>query len=373
MVLVSPLSARLLGLQSVDGSLAVQLQQQNPSPPAGSTSSATTNTDSKMAGVATSAPSTANMLRHNMKSHRSTKPRVRPSGYAADQESNSASSNNSCAGLFLLDNEGKAVSVGGAAADPTGTKHRRASQIAEHARKRKVDEMNYSALTVKEALEMAGKSYTYTSQLRSRALPVGSVDMSNVRLVTAGVYREMQQQSHQPVRVVRCRSTSITSLDEEGDAMHVDGAFDLHVARYSTSIYNALIQDTRQHYNVCPKKRRVSSANAASASSDQPSATQLASRLASVAAACGNLPSQRTERAIDMQSGHSTATPSTPSDTESDISLGAVEVAPRLEEGLMSDVTDEYAALSSTPPSVDKASIILTTIETALSYSQKAR
>ena len=374
MVLVSPLSARLLGLQSVDGSLAVQLQRQNPSPPAGSTSSATTNTDSKMAGVATSAPSAANMLRHNMKSHRSTKPRLRPSGYAADQESNSASSNNSCAGLFLLDSENKAVAVGSADDDPTGTKDRRASQIAEHARKRKVEQMNYSALTVKEALEMAGKSYTYTSQLRSRALPVGSVDMSNVRLVTAGVYREMQQQqSHQPVRVVRCRSTSITSLDEEGDAMHVDGAFDLHVARYSTSIYNALIQDTRQHYNVCPKKRRVSSANAASASSDQPSATQLASRLASVAAACGNLPSQRTERAIDMQSGHSTATPSTPSDTESDISLGAMEVAPRLEEGLMSDVTDEYAALSSTPPSVDKASIILTTIETALSYSQKAR
>ena len=373
MVLVSPLSARLLGLQSVDGSLAVQLQRQNPSPPAGSTSSATTNTDSKMAGVATSAPSAANMLRHNMKSHRSTKPRVRSSGYAADQESNSASSNNSCAGLFLLDNEGKAVSVGGPAADPTGTKHRRASQIAERARKRKVDEMNYAALTVKEALEMAGKSYKYTSQLRSRALPVGSVDMSNVRLVTAGVYREMQQQSHQPVRVVRCRSTSITSLDEEGDAMHVDGAFDLHVARYSTSIYNALIQDTRQHYNVCPKKRRVSSANAASASSDQPSATQLASRLASVAAACGNLPSQRTERAIDIQSGHSTATPSTSSDTESDVSLGALEVPPRLEEGLMSDVTDEYTALSPPPFSVDKASIIPTTIETALSYSQKAR
>lgn len=155
--------------------------------------------------------------------------------------------------------------------------------------------------------------------------------------------------------------------------MHVDGAFDLHVARYSTSIYNALIQDTRQHYNVCPKKRRVSSANAASASSDQPSATQLASRLASVAAACGNLPSQRTERAIDIQSGHSTATPSTSSDTESDVSLGALEVPPRLEEGLMSDVTDEYTALSPPPFSVDKASIIPTTIETALSYSQKAR
>ena len=451
--MVSPLSARLLGLQSVDGSLAVQLRQQNPSPPAGSTSSATTtskeeasnssgavnhggaqepanaapvqthtfqlvspaafphmqqlpaafvsksattlvpaatkpnkppktNTDSKMPGVVTSAPSSANMLRHNMKSHRSTKPRVRPSGYAADQESNSASSNNSYAGLFVLNNEGKAVSVGGAVDDPTGTKDRRASQIAEHARKRKVDEMNYSALTVKEALEMAGKSYKYTSQVRSRALPVGSVDMSNVQLVTAGVYGEMQQQSHQPVRVVRCRSTSITSLDEEGDAMQVDGAIDLHLARSSNSVYNALIQDTRQHYNVCPKKRRVSSTNAASASSDQPSAllasegasaTQLASRLASVAAACGNLPLQRTERAIDMQSGHSTATPSTSSDTESDASLGALEVAPRLDEGLMSDVTDEYATLSPPPPSVDKASIILTTIETALSYSQKAR
>ena len=164
--------------------------------------------------------------------------------------------------------------------------------------------------------------------------------------------------------------------------MQVDGAIDLHLARSSNSVYNALIQDTRQHYNVCPKKRRVSSTNAASASSDQPSAllasegasaTQLASRLASVAAACGNLPLQRTERAIDMQSGHSTATPSTSSDTESDASLGALEVAPRLDEGLMSDVTDEYATLSPPPPSVDKASIILTTIETALSYSQKAR
>lgn len=316
-----------------------------------------------------------------MKSYRPIKPRVRPSGYTADQESNASSSNNSGAGLFVLgDGAGMATFAMDSSSD-NPTKDRRASQVAEHSRKRKVEELNYSALTVKEDLELAGKSYAYATQPRSRALPAGSVDMSKVRLVSAGIYDEMQQrQAEQPTRVVSRRSTSITSLGGMEDDTHTDP---IDATRSSNNVYDALIADTRQHYNVCPKKQRGSftATGGSGFSADKPSAllanegnsaSQLASRLASVAASGHQRP--RPERPIDMRSGHSTATPSTSSDTESDASLGALEIAPRLEEGLMSDVTDDYAALSPPPPSVDiSANIITTTIETALSYSQKAR
>ena len=449
--MVSPLSARLLGLQSVDGSLAAQLHQQIPPPPGvasaqssssnsvsdegnnnnsnsidgdnngGSnvpdpmpafqfvtttashslvsrTTATNTKTESAKTNVPTSAPSTGKLApppsssineassirRHIMKSYRPIKPcqpRVRPSGYTADQESNASSSIHSGAGLFVLgDGAGMAAFAMDTSSD-NPTKDRRASQIAEHSRKRKMEELNYSAITVKEDLELAGKSYEYATQLRSRALPVCSVDMSRVRLVTAGTYDGMQQQQKQGhARVVSRRSTSITSLGGEGDDAHRDT---IDAARSSKNVYDALIADTRQHYNICPKKQRRSFTNngPSGSSSDKPSAltlnegnsaSQLASRLASVAASGHQRP--QPERGIDMRSGHSTATPSTSSDTESDASLGALEIAPRLEEGLMSDVTDDYAALSPPPPIVDKsANIITTTIESALSYSQKAR
>ena len=453
--MVSPLSARLLGLQSVDGSLAAQRQQHIPPPPGASsaqsassssisdegggnndgivddksegsfapdqfptfqfvstaafkqvqpasTSTATgaphplvpgaaaANTKTKSADttVPTSTPratklspppsssinEASSIRRHIMKSYLPIKPRqprVRPSGYTADQESNASSSIYSGAGLVVLgDSTGMATFKMDTSSD-NPTKDRRASQIAEHSRKRKVEELNYSALTVKEDLELAGKSYKYAAQLRSRALPVGSVDMSKVRLVTAGTYDGMQQ--------CKAQQPAITSLGGEGDDTHNDI---INAARPSKNVYDALIADTRQHYNICPKKQRRSITNSMTSvsSSGKPSAltlnegnsaSQFASRFASVAAS-GNQPTHP-ERAIDMRSGHSTATPSTSSDTESDASIG-LEIAPRLEEGLMSDVTDEYAALSPPPPSVEKSSNIHTTaIETALSYSQKAR
>jgi len=303
---------------------------------------------------------TLSIRRHIVRSYRPVKPRVRPSGYTADQESNSSSSNNSCAGRFDFDEAGNATSMRDTS-DDDPTKKRRASQIAEDSRKRKMEEMNYRALTVKEDLKMSGKSFEYVTKLRPRALPLGSVDMSRVRLVTAGAYEEMQQQ--QSAGVVSRRSTSFTGLGGNDD-IHV-GIF--NPANASKNVYDALIADTRQHYNICSKKQRKSLTSVASGSS----ASQLASRLASVAAA--HQPSHQ-ERSIDIPSGHSTATPYTPSDIESDASLDALEIAPRLEEGLMSDVTDDYAALSPPPPSVDRAaSIITTTIETALSHSQKAR
>lgn len=390
--MVSPLSARLLGLQSVDGSLAAQLQQHIPPPPG--TSSAQSSSSSSIsdegnndnsAGVVNNinggpfAPDQFPTL-HIMKSHRPIKQRVRPSGYTADQESNGSSSIHSGAGLFVLGDAGVPnFTMDTSSVNPT--KDRRASQIAEHSRKRKVEELNYSAVTVKEDLKLAGKSYEHATQLRSRALPVGSVDLSKVRLVTSGTYDEMQCKSQQPVHVVSRRSTSITSLGGESDDMHRDS---IDAARSSKNVYDALIADTRQHYNICPKKQRRSSFTnngTSGSSSDKPSAltltegnsaSQLAARLASVAASGHQRP--QPERAIDMQSGHSTATPSTSSDTESEASLGALEIAPRLEEGLMSDVTDDYAALSPPPPTVDiSANIITTTIESALSYSQKAR
>ena len=392
--MVSPLSARLLGLQSVDGSLAAQLQQHIPPPPG--TSSAQSSSSSSItdegnndnsAGVVNNinggpfAPDQFPTL-HIMKSHRPIKPRVRPSGYTADQESNGSSSIHSGAGLFVLGDAGMPACTTMDASSVNPTKDRRASQIAEHSRKRKVEELNYSAVTVKEDLKLAGKSYEHATQLRSRALPVGSVDLSKVRLVTSGTYDEMQQcKAQQPSRMVSRRSTSITSLGGESDDMHRDS---IDAARSSNNVYDALIADTRQHYNICPKKQRRSSFTnngTSGSSSDKPSAltltegnsaSQLASRLASVAASGHQRP--QPERAIDMRSGHSTATPSTSSDTESEASLGALEIAPRLEEGLMSDVTDDYAALSPPPPTVDiSANIITTTIESALSYSQRAR
>lgn len=452
--MVSPLSARLLGLQSVDGSLAPQLQEQIP-PPGVATARSSPSMKSKgghdydstgkgydsggstpplqlpklqfmppaafehvqpasgptLVATAASHPSISAMIatkmtpsktdtstpgpdvllankalpsssnnetvsirRHIMRSYQPVKPRVRPSGYTADHESNSSSSNNSRAGRFVFDEAGNATSMRDTS-DDDPTKKRRASQIAEHSRKRKMEEMNYRALTVKEDLEMSGKSFEYVTKLRPRALPLGSVDMSKVRLVTAGAYEEMQQQ--QSAGVESRRSTSFTGLGGDDDIQV--GIF--NPAKASMNVYDALIADTRQHYNICPKKQRKSLASVASGSSankppamlatEGTSASQLASRLASVAAA--HQPSHQ-ERSIDIPSGHSTATPSTPSDIESDASLDALEIAPRLEEGLMSDVTDDYAALSPPPPSVDRAaSIITTAIETALSYSQKAR
>lgn len=461
--MVSPLSARLLGLQSVDGSLAAQLKQQIPLPPGAASSQSSsssisdegncnnddstgvvdkhggsfapdqkptftfvspaalvqvqpataashpqpsvsgtiaTNTKKTSAdtNASTSAPPTGKLVpppsssineassirRHIMKSYRPIKPRqprMRPSGYMADQESNASSSIHSGAGLFVLGDAVMPAFTKDATSSVNPTKDRRASQIAEHSRKRKVEELNYSALTVKEDLELAGKSYEYATQLRSRALPAGSVDMSKVRLVTSGTYDEMQQRkTQQPACVVSRRSSSITSLGGEGDDTHRDT---IDAARSSKNVYDALIADTRQHYNICPKKHRRSFTNngTSGSSSGKPSAltlsegnsaSQLASGLAPVSASGHQRP--QPERTIDMRSGHSTATPSTSSDTESDASLGALEIAPRLEEGLMSDVTDDYAALSPPPPTVDKsANIITTTIESALSYSQKAR
>ena len=391
--MVSPLSARLLGLQSVDGSIAAQLQQHIPPPPGTSSAQSSSSSSISDEGNTDNSAGAVNNINgeqfapdqfptlHIMKSHRPIKPRVRPSGYTADQESNGSSSIHSGAGLFVLGDAGVPnFTMDTSSVNPT--KDRRASQIAEHSRKRKVEELNYSAVTVKEDLKLAGKSYEHATQLRSRALPVGSVDLSKVRLVTSGTYDEMQQcKAQQPSRMVSRRSTSITSLNEEGDDMHRDS---IDAARSSKNVYDALIADTRQHYNICPKKQRRSSFTnngTSGSSSDKPSAltltegnsaSQLAARLASVAASGHQRP--QPERAIDMQSGHSTATPSTSSDTESEASLGALEIAPRLEEGLMSDVTDDYAALSPPPPTVDiSANIITTTIECALSYSQEAR
>jgi len=63
-------------------------------------------------------------------------------------------------------------------------KQMRANQIETNVKKRKVEELNFQAHNVKKDLAIAGMKYSP----RSRALPIGSIDMSNVELVTASNY-----------------------------------------------------------------------------------------------------------------------------------------------------------------------------------------
>lgn len=84
--------------------------------------------------------------------------RKRISGYVADRESPS----------MVVNDE----------------KQLRAEQVQGHAKKRKIEEQNFEAHNVKNDLANAGINFVP----RSRALPEGSIDMSNVELIMSSNY-----------------------------------------------------------------------------------------------------------------------------------------------------------------------------------------
>jgi len=261
-----------------------------------------------------------------------TRPRV--SGYSADQESSSSSSSG---------NSNPFSSDGGVGNNLI--KSKRALEVAALSKKRKLEEMNYAAKTVKEDLERGGKSYEYVLKGRARALPAGSVDMSKVQLVTAAEYD------------AQCASQAAKDTTSTANVTSTANG----TTASSANVYNALLDATRYFYNCTSGSHR-------DAIIDDPSlgptsSNDLVSSLANIATTAGR----------GLRSGTSTCTPSTSSDTESDGSVGVVDIAPCLEDGLMSD--EEVAALCPSPPAVDdeRNKIAATTLEMALSYSPKAR
>lgn len=390
--MVSPLSSRLLGIQSADGSLPSQIPlaqlQKLPHGTTASTGATATSAPSSInpqlaptgmsfqfiptyqppafnativqpvqsqpqpqphpgprptTNANTNANPKAGIRRHTATRHVPILPaasrycpiRPRVSGYTADQESSSSSSTG---------NSNPFTNDGGIGNNLIKTK--RALEVAALSKKRKLEEMSYAAKTVKEDLERGGKSYEYVLKGRARALPAGSVDMSKVQLVTAAEYdaQSASQATNDPTSTINVTSTATSTTTS------------------SANVYNALLDATRCFYNC------TSGSNKDAIIHDPPlgqtSSNDLVSSLANVAATAGR----------GLRSGTSTCTPSTSSDTESDGSVGVVDIAPRLEDGLVSD-DEEVAALSPSPPAVDdeRNNIAATTLEMALSYSPKAR
>ena len=340
-----PPAFNAVNVQPVLQTQALSLPQSQPKPTALASTHAQT---SKETNTSTNAEPKSGIRRHTATRHVPILPntsrycpiRPRVSGYSADQESSLSSSS---ANSNQFSNGDTEVNV---------TKAMRAQEVAELSKKRKLEEMNYAALTVKEALQKGGKSYEYVLKGRARALPSGSVDMSKVQLVSAAEYDEHIA----PLQAAKgAASTSVANSNS---------ASTLHDSLSSSfSMYDALMNGTRHFYKgVCGSSNK-------NATLDDPlpgpsSSKNVLSSLATVATTAGR----------GLRGETSITTPSTSSsDSECDGSEGAVvEVAPRLEKGSMSD--DKMVALRPSPPAVDvegaKAS---TTLEMALSYSPKAR
>lgn len=130
--------------------------------------------------------------------------RKRISGYTADGESRSHSVN--------------------------AEKQLRADQVEANAKKRKVEESNFQAYNVKNDLANAGIKYSP----RSRALPVGMIDMSKVELIMSSKY--------QPDYL------SQNNTDNQ-DSTFMD---------YNAELFSSMISETRHFYNGKQKKFRSS-------------------------------------------------------------------------------------------------------------------
>ncbi len=113
-------------------------------------------------------------------------------------------------------------------------KQLRADQVEAHAKKRKIEEKNFQAHNVKNDLAKAGIEYSP----RSRALPVGTIDMSKVELVMSSKYKPEQHS----------QTNGIGGHDQEDIS-----------ALYSTETFASLISSTRHFYNGRRKKFRSSS------------------------------------------------------------------------------------------------------------------
>lgn len=134
--------------------------------------------------------------------------RKRISGYTADGESRSQSVN--------------------------AEKQLRADQVEAHAKKRKIEEKNFQAFNVKNDLAKAGIEYSP----RSRALPVGTIDMSKVELIMSSKY----ELDHR------------ISTDSKGNIAQNEDIS----AQYNTDTFASLISTTSHFYNGRQNKARSS-------------------------------------------------------------------------------------------------------------------
>ena len=132
--------------------------------------------------------------------------RKRISGYTADGESRSQSVN--------------------------AEKQLRADQVEAHAKKRKIEEKNFQAYNIKNDLAKAGIEYSP----RSRALPVGMIDMSKVELIMSSKYK----------------ADYLSQSDDKKDTE------DNVCLKDNTEIFSSLISATRYFYNGTRKKFRSS-------------------------------------------------------------------------------------------------------------------
>jgi hypothetical protein len=126
----------------------------------------------------------------------------------------------------------------------TTEKQIRANQVEASAKKRKVEELNFQAHNVKK--DLANADMTYAP--RSRALPAGAIDMSNVELVMASKYvsdidpnmeltNDQNSGSDNSSGTSSCSYVSASSLE-------------------NISSYMSLIEEARSFYKGGPKQKR---------------------------------------------------------------------------------------------------------------------
>ena len=235
--MVSPLSSRLLGLQSmVNGNGKGQQthqhssnQEPNRSPKLPSASSSVLSSAGRALilpdGAALpsphSKPSKTSSCHNGMSKvpsalTRSLLSRYHPifprasgrvSGYSADQENSSISSSSMPTSVLFRNT----VTTD----NYPSVKDKRARQVHNRERKRKAEEMNFVAANVKKDLENAGRRIKHIVNRKCSALSLVSIDMSNVSLVLSKDYDMQQQDSSRLDQNQICAKDSYNNFYED--------------------------------------------------------------------------------------------------------------------------------------------------------------
>ncbi len=157
--------------------------------------------------------------------------------------------------------ESRKKRISGYTADGEGVLHEvssekrlNAEKVEANAKRRRTEEKNFQAHNVQNDLAAAGKVYIP----RSRALPLGTVDMSRVELVTSSKYQEES-----------------AAADTKGDSLNnTMSAYEEH------SAYASLFEASTAFYHGTKKQQkhcRISRSSARSITSETTGSTSLSS------------------------------------------------------------------------------------------------
>ena len=177
------------------------------------------------------------------------------------------------------------------------------NSITANKRRRQKEDLRYAAATIQQSLSDAGRRdardmSSILQNRRERALPMGSVDMSTVKLVTSAEFDMNEKED-------------MKGEQEDGEENKEENTYDVN----SMFMLSSLIQSTRQYYSFSNDDTTITASAAVQASSSNGTVNQPRSTTQSSNNSNNNAMTTQAYHNIndeDISEGTSTWTPSPP-------------------------------------------------------------